>query len=225
MSGLLRDVRSADWPVETGAAPFVALLLHGYGSNENDLTGLMPPLGLALPWASLRAPIELGNGGAAWFTITTPGNPDAAPVAAATDLIWAWVDENLTADTRVIPIGFSQGGLMASQLLRTRPDRVLAPVVLGGFVLGAEQPGDADLAANRPPVFWGRGAEDRVIAASAITRTSAYLPQHSALVERVYPGLAHGIDAAELADVREFLAVHAGVGAAPVAGAGAPTSP
>jgi len=221
MSALLRDVRSAD---VTAEAPAVALLLHGYGSNENDLTGLMPPLGLALPWASLRAPIELGNGGAAWFTITTPGNPDAAPVAEATDAIWAWVDENLTADTRIIPMGFSQGGLMASQLLRTRPDRVLAPVVLGGFVLGADLPGDADLAANRPPVFWGRGAEDRVIAASAITRTSAYLPQHSALVERVYPGLAHGIDAAELADVREFLAVHAGVGASPAAGAGASTS-
>ena len=99
---------------------------------------------------------------------------------------------------------------MASQLLRTRPERVLAPVILGGFVQAAAQPGDATLASTRPPVFWGRGAEDRVIAASAISRTSAYLPQHSTLVERVYPGLAHGIDAAELGDVREFVTLHAG---------------
>ena len=212
MSALLRDVRSAD---VTAEAPAVALLLHGYGSNENDLTGLMPPLGLALPWASLRAPIELGNGGAAWFTITTPGNPDAAPVAEATDAIWAWVDENLTADTRIIPIGFSQGGLMASQLLRTRPDRVLAPVVLGGFVLGAAQPGDDTLAESRPPVFWGRGAEDRVIGEPAISRTSAYLPQHATLVERVYPGLGHGIDDSEIGDVRAFISQHVGVSAGP----------
>ena len=213
MTTLLRDVRSPGWPSDTAAEPAVALLLHGFGSNEHDLTGLVPALELALPWASLRAPLELGNGGAAWFSITTPGNPDPRPVAEATDAIWAWVDTHVDAATRVIPIGFSQGGLMASQLLRTRPDRVLAPVVLGGFVQSSAQPGDATLAASRPPVFWGRGAEDRVIAEAAIVRTSAYLPQHSALVERVYPGLAHGIDAAEIDDVRAFLAVHAGVAA------------
>jgi phospholipase/carboxylesterase len=207
----LRDVRSAGWSAELPGDSAVLLLLHGYGSNEHDLTGLVPALGLDLPWASLRAPLDLGTGGAAWFTITTPGNPDAQPVAAATDAIWAWVDAHLASTTRVIPIGFSQGGLMASQLLRTRPERVLAPVILGGFVLGAAQTGDTDLATARPPVFWGRGAEDRVIGEPAITRTTAFLPQHTSLVERVYPGLAHGIDAAELADVRDFLTVHTGI--------------
>jgi phospholipase/carboxylesterase len=111
---------------------------------------------------------------------------------------------------RVVPIGFSQGGLMASQLLRTRPDRVLAPVVLGGFVLGVDQPGDAELSSSRPPAFWGRGAEDRVITEAAIARTAGFLPGHSTLVERVYPGLAHGINAAEVADIRAFLTEHVG---------------
>jgi phospholipase/carboxylesterase len=201
----LLDLRSDDLDTADAAAPpAVALLLHGYGSNERDLAGLVPMLGLQLPWASLRAPLPAGPG-AAWFQITTPGSPDAAPVEAATAAIWAWVDEHLDDATRVVPIGFSQGGLMATQLLRTRPERVLAPVVLGGFVLGAPQPADAELAASRPAVFWGRGAEDRVIAAHAIARTSDWLPRHSTLTERVYPGLAHGIDARELADVREFL--------------------
>jgi len=213
MSPQLADIRSPGWATGVAEAPAVALLLHGYGSHEHDLTGLIPALGLTLPWASLRAPVDLGNGGAAWFPISTPGNPAAEPVAAATDTIWAWVDKHLAPTTRVIPIGFSQGGLMASQLLRTRPERVLAPVVLGGFVLGHAQPGDAALAESRPAVFWGRGAADRVIGETAIDRTSAYLPLHATLVERVYPGLGHGIDAAELSDVSDFLAVHAGVAA------------
>lgn len=204
MTSLL-DLRSDDLGRPDAAAPpAVALLLHGYGSNERDLAGLVPMLGLQPPWASLRAPLPAGPG-FAWFEITTPGSPDAAPVEAATAAIWAWVDEHLDATTRVMPIGFSQGGLMATQLLRTRPERVLAPVVLGGFVLGAPQPADAELAASRPAVFWGRGAEDRVIAAHAIARTGEWLPAHSTLTERVYQGLAHGIDARELADVREFL--------------------
>lgn len=206
---MLRAVRS-DEGVGGGPAGVAVLLLHGYGSHERDLVGLVPGLGLAAEqrWASLRAPIELGGGGAAWFTITTPGDPDPQPVAAATDAIWAWVDATLGEHSRVLPIGFSQGGLMASQLLRTQPERVVAPVVLGGFVQGAPQPGDATLAATRPPLFWGRGADDRVITAAAIERTRRFLPAHTALVERVYPGLAHGISADELADVRAFVAPH-----------------
>ncbi|WP_404289090.1 alpha/beta hydrolase [Glutamicibacter arilaitensis] len=201
MSHLLSDVRSPEWnrTPETGA---VLLFLHGYGSHENDLSSLAEPLGLNLPWASLRAPLELGQGAAAWFQITTPGVPDAAPVEAATEAIWHWIDENIDSDTKIIPIGFSQGGLMASQLLRTRPERVLATTILGGFVLGGGQPADAKLAEQRPAVFWGRGTEDRVIAPVAIARTSEFLPKHSSLTERTYPGLAHGINLEELNDVR-----------------------
>jgi phospholipase/carboxylesterase len=210
MTKTLRDVRTAEWG--TDDAPVVALLLHGFGSNERDLGGLAPALGLAVPWASLRAPVEFGNGGAAWFQIVTPGDPDAAPVSEATDAIWAWVDQNVAAEVTVIPIGFSQGGLMASQLLRTRPDRVSATVVLGGFVLGAPQPGDELLAANRPAVFWGRGAEDRVIGVPAITRTADFLAGHSTLEERIYPGLAHGINNNEVADIRAFLTREVGPG-------------
>jgi len=201
MTTVLRDIRSQGWSVN---APIAMLFLHGFGANEHDLPGLAPALDLDLPWASLRAPREIGNG-AAWFAVITPGSPDPVVVEAATDTIWVWVDANLDPGTRVVPIGFSQGGLMATQLLRTRPERVLAPVVLAGFVLGAPQPADGTLAADRPPVFWGRGAEDRVIAAHAVARTESWLPLHTSLTARVYPGLSHGISGPEVADVRDFL--------------------
>jgi phospholipase/carboxylesterase len=183
----------------------VVLFLHGFGADEQDLPGLAPTLGPDLPWASLRAPLDVGSG-AAWFAVTTPGSPDPQVVESATDTIWGWVDANLDPGTRVVPIGFSQGGLMATQLLRTRPERVLSPVILAGFVLGAPQPADGILADDRPPVFWGRGAEDRVIAAPAVARTESWLPLHASLTARLYPGLSHGISAAEVADVRDFLA-------------------
>jgi phospholipase/carboxylesterase len=201
---------SPEWTAGIVDGPAVAVLLHGYGSNERDLAGLAPALRLVLPWVSLRAPIALGHGGAAWFAITTPGDPDAEPVADATDAIWEWIDSHIHPDTKIVPIGFSQGGLMASQLLRTRPERVVAPIILGGFVLGASQPGDDQLTSTRPAVFWGRGAEDRVITVAAIERTAEYLLRHSSLLERIYPGLAHSINADELDDVRDFLVTHVG---------------
>lgn len=214
MSMKLRAEYGPHWLPEIGGNPAVAVLLHGYGSHERDLAGLAPSIGLTLPWASLRAPLELGHAGAAWFAITTPGDPDVGPVVEATDAIWAWIDENVDPSTRIVPIGFSQGGLMASQLLRTRPNRVVAPVVLGGFVLSAPQPADQQLTVDRPALFWGRGTEDRVITARAVQRTAEFLPRHTSLVARVYPGLAHGISATEVDDVRAFLVSRLGPDAA-----------
>jgi phospholipase/carboxylesterase len=188
----------------------VALLLHGYGAGADDLAGLAPHTVPGLPWASLQAPIALGPGSFAWFEIVTAGDPAPEPVAAATDAIWAWVDEHLSEATAVVPIGFSQGGLMATELLRTRPERVAATVVLGGFVQRTERAGDATIAESLPPVFWGRGREDRVITASAVARTEDWLPKHSTLTRRVYAGLAHAISAEEAGDVEAFVAAVTG---------------
>lgn len=199
----LHAVTSGD--LRADAASAVAVLLHGYGSNEQDLIALASVLPDGLPWASLRGPLALGPLAHAWFTITEPGNPHPDAVAPATDAVWAWADAALPTRTRLVPIGFSQGGLMASQLLRTNPSRVFAPVILGGFVQAGEQTGDAELRETRPDVFSGRGADDGVITAAAVARTDAWLPIHTSATVRTYPGLAHGVDSRELADVRSFL--------------------
>jgi phospholipase/carboxylesterase len=198
-TGTLYGELSADW---TPDAPVALVFFHGYGADEWDLAPLGPMLALIVPWASLRAPLTVAPGGYAWFPLISPGNPDPARV---TDAAWQWIDTHLAPDAKVVGVGFSQGGLMATQLLRTRPERVAATVVLSGYVQAAPQPADERLATERPAVFWGRGAEDHMIAADAIERTSQWLPAHSALTERVYPGLAHGISDQEIADVRTFL--------------------
>ena len=184
----------------------VAVFLHGYGSNERDLVGLRGALPEGLPWASLRAPLDLAPGSYSWFEIVERGNPSLETLAPAIAALWAWIDETLAPGARVVPIGFSQGGLMASELLRSDAARVLAPVLLGGFVAAGIRPEDERLAAERPAVFSGRGAEDTVLLPATKERTDAWLPAHSTLTAPVYPGLGHGINAAELADVRAFLA-------------------
>lgn len=185
-------------------APLV-LLMHGFGSSERDLPGIMEHLPQQFAWASLRAPLPLGNGGHAWVPITVPGRPDPEFVGASTTAVLEWLDEHVAETTPVIPLGFSQGGLMATQLLRHRPGRFTAAVVLAGFTLDGSLPGDAELAAARPPLFFGRGDADHVIAADAVARTVAWLPGHVTLTQRTYDGLGHGITAEELVDVSAFL--------------------
>lgn len=178
------------------------LLLHGYGSHERDLVGLAPHLPAGYDVVALRAPLTLGPISFAWFPLAQPGLPDPAQVTAATGALLAWLDAELPGRT-VVPVGFSQGGLMATQLLRAAPGRFPAGVVLAGFTLDAELAGDDALAST--PVLYARGEADTIITPATVARTAGWLGAHVTLTERTYPGVAHGVSAEMLDDVAAFL--------------------
>lgn len=192
----------------------VLLLLHGYGADERDLLDLAPQIAPTLPWASVRAPLPLPYGGASWFPIddllAAHEKPrlDAAPVMTATHALWEWIDDVLGNESVVVPVGFSQGGLMASQLLRTRPSRVLAPVILSGFILDQPLKHDDELSQSKPAVFWGRGDNDPIIAEFLVHQTASRLTNLATLTTHVYPGMAHSICQLEISHVRDFIAEH-----------------
>ena len=191
----------------TSTHPLV-VLMHGYGSHERDLPGIMSWMGIDTPWVSLRAPVPLNQGGFAWFPITTPLNPSAADVENPTNAVWSWIDGAVAPDVPIIAMGFSQGGLMASQLLRTRPGRVVSTVILSGFVAGIPQVGDEILAETKPPVLWARGTADQVVSTEAVAMAHEFLANHATVDEKIYPGLGHSIDERVLQDVKSFLSAH-----------------
>lgn len=198
---------AAIWSGDPRSDQPLLLLMHGYGSHEADLLGLVPHLPAELATVSVRAPLPAGMG-YAWVPIAEPGRPDPAATQDATDAVLAWLDDVVPASTPVALLGFSQGGLMVTHLLRSRPDRFFAGVVLSGFTADTVVAGDAALAEISPPVFFGRGDRDPVITAAAFARTSEWLPRHTTTTEVVYPGLAHGITGEEIEDVAEFLRSH-----------------
>jgi phospholipase/carboxylesterase len=191
------------------------VLLHGYNSHEGDLFGLAPHLPLEPAIASLRAPLGTGYG-YTWFPLREQGAAIAlAGAQSAVEAVLAWLDGLDPAPTSVGIAGFSQGGAIALELLRAAPERFDFAVSLAGFTLAtdapgppgetSEHPGDAMLAARRPPVFWGRGTADEVIAPVLVEHTQRWLPRHSTLTERIYEGLGHSVSQAELADLVAFL--------------------
>lgn len=181
------------------------VLLHGFGSHEGDLFGLAPYLPLEPVIASVRAPLPEGAGHA-WFPVPgkTHGGASADAVDAAARGVLAWL-ETLPTPPSIGLLGFSQGGAIALQLLRHAPRRFAYAVQLSGFVAGGNPAADAELAAVRPPVFWGRGTIDDVIPADAIARTQGWLPRHATLTERIYEDVAHGISEAEIRDIGRFI--------------------
>lgn len=190
---------------ERGDRP-VLLLLHGYGSDEHDLFGLVPSLPPAFVVASVRAPLAppWPMPGASWYPIEGLDGRDPDAVTLAARALLSWI-QDAVGEAPVGLLGFSQGGAVALQTLRAAPDAVSFAVVLAGYAAGGELPGDIVLAERRPPVFWGRGAADDVIPPALVDATTQWLPVHSELSGRVYPGLTHSISQDELDDVRAFL--------------------
>jgi len=206
-SSLDPDVVLWSAPAEERADRPLLVLLHGYGSNEADLFGLVPHLPDEFVVAAVRAPLapRFPMPGYSWFTIDGVESRDHSEVIASTEAVWQWVDDVRGGAASVGLLGFSQGAVIALQMMRRRPQGAAFAVNLAGYAFPEPADGDAELADVRPPVFWGRGARDEVIPPRFVDHTAQWLPSHVDLSGRVYPDLAHSVSAEELGDVRVFL--------------------
>jgi phospholipase/carboxylesterase len=200
------DTEAIIWstPERERAERPLLVLMHGYASHEGDLFAMSPGLPLGFAVASVRAPIA-ENGGWAWFSRAdnVAGDPEPAHVDAAASAVLAWLDT--LEYSSVSLLGFSQGAAVALQLLRHDPRRFAATVALSGFVARGTSDGDAELALQRPAVFWGRGTDDAVIPAASIERTAEWLPAHADAEIHIYEQLGHSISSQELKDFSAFL--------------------
>lgn len=123
---------------QTGRPPLL-VLLHGIGSNEDDLHSLAPYLDGRFMVASARAPVVMGAASFGWFNIEfTPQGmvADVEQAERSRSLILKFIDE-LVETYRADPacvflMGFSQGAMMSLSAALTRPDKVTAVASLSG---------------------------------------------------------------------------------------------
>ena len=186
------------------------VLLHGYGSNEGDLFQLAPYLPLGFVIAAPRAPLPHPMGfGYSWFPLND--EVEGLGVDQAADELAEWIGAEVAGKaSRVGLLGFSQGGVLALQVLRRHPGAADALVMLASARHPQPDPGDDAMTDRRPPVFSGRGTADEVIPAWRFADTADWLPHHSRLTERIYEGLGHSVSDAELQDVVAFLNTNLG---------------
>jgi phospholipase/carboxylesterase len=127
--------------------PPMLLLLHGVGSNENDLMSFsenLPPEFLII---SARAPFPLGGQSFAWYEVDfSTGKPvfNTEQAEKSRTIIIQFINQlkekHNFDDQQVYLAGFSQGGIMAYSVGLTRPDKIKGIAVLSGRLLEEVKP-------------------------------------------------------------------------------------
>ncbi|MBJ3786235.1 alpha/beta hydrolase [Devosia sediminis] len=205
-------------PPANGQAPDSAVvLLHGYGSDGNDLIAMAPAFQPLLPGAlfvSPHAPTPLGMGGFQWFPIDWSGDRLASRQTGVVGARPVIVDflEDLWAQTGITPdrtllVGFSQGAMMALHVGLSLPkEKTLMGVIgISGAFLPPEGFGSDTLA--HPPVCLVHGDMDDVVdpnhsadANSLLTNSGFDVTYH------ISRGVGHGVAPDGMEAIASFIA-------------------
>ena len=198
----------------TTPRPWLLVLMHGVGSNEQDLFGLAPQVPERFHVLSLRAPFRMGPGSHAWFDFSIEPNgertinevQEAQSRALVARTVESAAEQLGIPPERVVVGGFSQGGIMALSLLLTQPALLQAAMVWHSRLLPQVVPLAAPADALRGKQMWlSHGTHDNVIPlahAQAIAQHMGPLPV--AVTYREFPG-AHEIRPAELSATVSWL--------------------
>jgi phospholipase/carboxylesterase len=160
-------------PPASGRAPRqIVIFAHGYGSNGDDLIGLAPFLGQALPEAlfvspNAPEPVPGYPAGRQWFPISRL-DPAlmAAGVQGAAHHLDGFIDAELARyglpASACALVGFSQGTMMALHVGLRRAEPLGAVLGLSGMLA------DSGPVRSRPPVALIHGSADEVIPIGAL---------------------------------------------------------
>ncbi|AZQ58391.1 phospholipase [Maribacter sp. MJ134] len=120
----------------------VLFLLHGYGSNEEDLFSFAEELPTELCIISVRAPYTLQPFGYAWYAINFDAQngkwSDDEQAIASRDKILAFVEEackTYNLDTHNVSLlGFSQGTILSYAVALSYPKKIKNVIALSGYI-------------------------------------------------------------------------------------------
>jgi len=206
---------------KSGAAPKRAVvLLHGYGSDGNDLIGLAPYWQPILPdalFVSPNAPEPCDDlaTGYQWFPIDYDGDVLASRqegVIAARPVLVQFLEE-LWSETRLRPedtilAGFSQGAMMALHTGLSLPQPLMGIIAFSGAFLPPEGFGTAP---DYPPVCLVHGDMDTVVDPSLSAEADRILKAAGVSVRcHISRGTAHGIAPDGFAFASDFISSIAG---------------
>jgi phospholipase/carboxylesterase len=189
-------------------------LLHGYGSNEEDLFSFASELPEEYYVISARAPYDMMYGSYAWYAINFDADEnkfsDLNQARTSRDVIANFIDELIAAypidKQQVTLIGFSQGTILSYAVALSYPQKVQRVVAISGYLnteIATENYGQNDF--KNLTIFASHGTADQVIPVDWARKAKPALDALGIQTTyKEYP-IGHGVSPQNFYDFRSWL--------------------
>ncbi len=162
----------------------VLFMLHGYGSNEEDLFSFASELPKELFIISLRAPYDLQPFGHAWYAINFDAEQgkwsDDDQAISSRDKIVSFIDEACEtyalSNANISLLGFSQGTILSYAVALSYPEKIKNVVALSGYINeNILKDGYTKNDYSRLNIYTSHGQVDQVLPLEWAQRTPSFL--------------------------------------------------
>ncbi len=196
-------------PAKPNATSPVVILLHGYGSNEQDLFELKSIFPTDFIVIAARAPYTVGLGAYQWFEIGAVSSDKTAQVTNSSKLITTFIAQILNkyhTTGKVYLVGFSQGAMMSYQAGLTNPDKIAGIAVLSGKLFPSlKHEVSKSSALKELKIFISHGTADNRIPFAEGKATYDYLKSIGLSPQfHQYAGMGHSINNDVLTDLQKW---------------------
>jgi len=199
--------------IEIEKAP-VLILLHGYGSDENDLFSFADELPDELFIISAKAPYAMQPYGNAWYAIHWDNNDgkfsDDLQAIKSRETISVFIDEVIEkypvdADN-INLLGFSQGSILSYAVALSYPEKIKNVIALSGYVnQGIIKNGFEKNEFSKLKFYCSHGSADQVIPVDWARKTKPFLDQLG--IENSYSEfpVGHGVAPQNFFELKKWL--------------------
>lgn len=197
----------------TEKAPLL-LMLHGYGSDENDLFSFAGELPDELFIVSARAPYRMQPYGNAWYNIywDSPDGKfsDDEQAIESREKISTFIDElieNYPIDPkRVNLLGFSQGSILSYAVALSYPEKIRNVIALSGYInQGILKEGFEKNDFSHLSVYSSHGTADQVIPVEWARKTKPFLEQFNIECSYSEFPVGHGVAPQNFFELKDWL--------------------
>ncbi|AIQ60862.1 alpha/beta hydrolase [Paenibacillus borealis] len=182
--------------LEEGKKYPVIITLHGKGSNERNMFGLVAPLAADFIIIGVRGNLQLGSG-YQYYDLKSLGNPiremfDQAVTDLEAFIQYATEKYPIDPDKRYL-LGFSQGAILSMTLALTMGEQLKGIVALNGYIPDFVKTEYSLRSIKDVSVFASHGEYDSVFPVRIGHETASYLEgQTERLTFKLYP-TDHGV--------------------------------
>jgi phospholipase/carboxylesterase len=200
--------------IKTAKTP-VLIIMHGYGSDENDFLDLAKKVDGRFMTFCLRAPNSMQGSGYCWYEIQFLANGDFKysydQVKQSRSKILSFISNACKVyqldSTQVFLMGFSQGAIMSYELALFAPNKIKAALPLSGRLLTeskAHKNNPQDI--TKLNFFIAHGTSDERIKILESEKAVTYLQEKKikSIIFKKY-NMGHTLSNEEVDNIKEFL--------------------